>query len=190
MEIETLFGLPAHPLVVHGAVVLVPLAAVGLIIVAAIRHGRRWYAPVVLAFSIGALAAVALAQGSGEQLEEKVVETDLVEEHTGMGESVLPWAVAVTVLAGVVAAEPLIRRRRDDLPAAFAIGVMVLSLVAGVGATASVIRVGHSGAKATWDSVGSGEVDGESSPSGDDDGGDDHDDDGDERVDVDQADSD
>ena len=32
MEIDTLFGLPAHPLFVHTAVVLLPIAAIGLIV--------------------------------------------------------------------------------------------------------------------------------------------------------------
>ena len=36
MEIDDLFGIPAHPLVVHAAVVLLPLAAIGTVIVAAI----------------------------------------------------------------------------------------------------------------------------------------------------------
>ena len=40
MEIENLFGLPAHPLIVHGAVVLVPLAAIGTILIVASRSLR------------------------------------------------------------------------------------------------------------------------------------------------------
>ena len=41
MELKSLLGLPAHPLVVHGAIVLVPLVAVGTIIVACWRQGPR-----------------------------------------------------------------------------------------------------------------------------------------------------
>jgi hypothetical protein len=36
MKLESLFGLPAHPLVVHIAVVLLPIAAVGILAVAAV----------------------------------------------------------------------------------------------------------------------------------------------------------
>jgi hypothetical protein len=32
--LDTLFGVPSHPLVVHAAVVLVPLAAIGTIVIA------------------------------------------------------------------------------------------------------------------------------------------------------------
>lgn len=44
MEIKELFGLPAHPLVVHAAVVLLPLAAVATLVCAAVPRARRSYA--------------------------------------------------------------------------------------------------------------------------------------------------
>ena len=31
MEIQSLFGLPAHPLIAHAAIVLLPLAAIGTV---------------------------------------------------------------------------------------------------------------------------------------------------------------
>ena len=155
MEIEELFGLPAHPLVVHAAVVLLPLAAVATLVCAAVPRARRAYAPVALGVALVATVAVGLAQGSGEALEEDVDETELVEEHTEEGESVLPWAIAVTVAAAAVTAVPTVERRRPSLPARTMTAVVVaLSLVAGAGATWTVIEVGHSGAKATWDDVG------------------------------------
>ena len=154
VEIEELFGLPAHPLVVHAAVVLLPLAAVATLVCAAVPRARRAYAPVALGVALVATAAVGLAQGSGEALEENVDETELVEEHTEEGESVLPWAIAVTVAAAAVTAVPAVTRRRPSLPGRTVTAVVVvLSLVAGAGATWTVIDVGHSGAKATWDDV-------------------------------------
>jgi len=155
VEIENLFGLPAHPLIVHAAVVLLPLAALATLVVAALPRARRAYAPLALAAALAATAAVGLAQGSGEALEERVAETDLVEAHTHSAESVLPWAIGVTVAAAAVTATvPLSRRlgarARGGLLSA---GLIVLSAVAGVGATWSVVNVGHSGAKAAWDDV-------------------------------------
>lgn len=157
VEIEELFGLPAHPLVVHAAVVLLPLAALMTLACAALPRARRHYAPVALGLALLATVAVGLAQGSGEELEEKVDETELVEEHTEQGEQVLPWAIAVTVAAAAVTAVPLVARRRPGLPTrAITAVVVVVSLVAGAGATWTVADVGHSGAKATWDEVGDG----------------------------------
>jgi hypothetical protein len=160
VEIDELFGLPAHPLVVHAAVVLLPLAAIAMIVCAAVPRARRHYAPVALGLAIMATVAVGLAQGSGEALEERVDETELVEEHTEQGEQVLPWAIAVTIAAALVAAAPFVMRRRPTIPGrAVTATLVVVSLACGVGATWTVIEVGHSGAKATWNDVGQEEDD-------------------------------
>jgi hypothetical protein len=159
MEIQQLFGLPAHPLVVHAAVVLLPLAAAATLICAAVPRARRHYAPVALAVALMATIAVGLAQGSGEELEEQVDETELVEEHTEQGERVLPWAIGVTVAAAAVTAAPLVARRRPTSPRALTAVLVTLSLVVGAVATWTVVEVGHSGAKATWDDVGGEEDD-------------------------------
>jgi hypothetical protein len=155
MEIDTLFGLPAHPLVVHAAVVLLPIAAIGLIVVAAIPRSRKLYAPIVLGLALVATVAVGLAQQSGESLENDVKETELVEEHTEQGETVLPWAIAVTVMSALVAAEPYVRKRFDKPSPRVVTAVLVgASLIVGIGATYTVIEVGHSGAKSVWNDVG------------------------------------
>jgi hypothetical protein len=154
VELETLFGLPAHPLVVHAAVVMLPLAALATIACAAIPRARRYYAPIALGLAVLATLAVGLAQGSGESLEDRVDETRLVEQHTEQGEQVLPWAIAVTAVAAAVTAAPALARRRKQVNGRAATAALVaVSLVAGVGATWTVIRVGHSGAEATWDEV-------------------------------------
>ena len=158
MEIEELFGLPAHPLVVHAAVVLLPLAAVVTLLAAAVPRLRRHYAPAALLLALAATAAVGVAQGSGESLEERVDETELVEEHTEQGETVLPWAIGVTVAAAAVTAAPFAARRWPDRSARTVTAVLVVvSLAVGVGAVVTITDVGHSGAKATWEDVGPGE---------------------------------
>ena len=154
MDIDTLFGLPAHPLVVHAAVVLLPLAAVGLLLVAAIPRARRLYAPIVLGISLAATVAVGLAQQSGEALEDRVVETELVEEHTEQGETVLPWAIAVTVMSALVAVEPYTRNRLGRLSArVVTAGLVGASLGVAAGATWTIIDVGHSGATSVWNDL-------------------------------------
>jgi Predicted membrane protein (DUF2231) len=154
MELESLFGLPAHPLVVHAAVVLLPIAAIGLIVVAAIPRARKLYAPIVLGLALAATVAVGLAQQSGESLEGDVKKTELVEEHTEQGETVLPWAIAVTVMSALVAAEPYVRDRFGKPSPRVVTAVLVgASLIVGIGATYTVIDVGHSGAKSVWNDV-------------------------------------
>jgi uncharacterized membrane protein len=154
LEMKELFGLPAHPLLVHAVVVLLPLAVLATIVSAAVPGWRRHYAPVALGLAIVATGFVALAQGAGEELEDEVDETELVEEHAEEGETVLPWALGVTVAALAVSVLPVVRRRRPAMSqGALTAGVVALALVTGAGAVYTVIDVGHSGAKATWEDV-------------------------------------
>ncbi len=154
MEITSLFGLPAHPLVVHAVVVLLPLAALGLVVTAAVPAARRYYAPLVLAAALASVVAVAIATGSGEELEEQVDETELLEEHTERGEQVLPWAIGVAVVAAAVVASGPVHRRYPDLsPKPVTAALVAAALITGVGATWAVGDAGHTGAKATWEDV-------------------------------------
>jgi hypothetical protein len=171
MEIDELFGLPAHPLIVHAALALVPLAAVLTVVAAVWPAGRRcigWVAVVVAAVAV---VSIKLAQGSGEQLQHQVQETDLVEEHAEMGDEMLLPAIGLLVGAVIVT---LAGRSGDRRPqpepgtgsTAVATGVRgagAVSVVVGVVALATsgwavyeLARVGHSGAKAVWDETGKG----------------------------------
>jgi hypothetical protein len=151
VELKTIFGLPAHPLIVHGAVVLLPLAALLVVVVALLPRTRKVGAPIALGLALAATLAVGLAQGSGEELEESIKESQLLEAHTDAGESVLPWAIGVSVAAAAaVAAEPVRRRLEKPSPNVVTGALVALALVAGVGATVTVIDVGHSGAKSVW----------------------------------------
>ena len=103
MEIGRLFGLPAHPLVVHAVVVLVPLCSFG-VAMSAIWPAARWrLAWVLLGLTIITVAMVPLATGSGEALEEMVKGNGLVERHAELGDDYLPYAFALLVGAVAVA---------------------------------------------------------------------------------------
>jgi uncharacterized membrane protein len=165
---DDLFGLPAHPLLVHAAVVLVPLAALGAVIIALWPRARRTFGIVVVVLAFGGLVFSWLASESGESLEERVDETELVEEHAELGETMPLFAFALFAFSGGLVAVDLVahRRTRDGgepapwmKPATIALAALtVLSAVVG---TYEVALVGHSGAKATWDDVESeGDVDG------------------------------
>ena len=116
MEIEELFGLPAHPLVVHAAVVLLALSRDHD---AGVRRGatapggttRRWRS----AWRWSRPWPWVWPRDPVRSWRRKVDETELVEEHTEHGEQVLPWAIAVTVAAAGVAAIPMLERRRPTL---------------------------------------------------------------------------
>ena len=154
MSLDNLVGLPAHPLIVHAAVVLLPIAAIATVAVAVVPRWRRPYAPLALAASLVAAGTIWLAMESGESLEDRVTETALVERHAQLAEQVLPWAIAVAVVAGAIVAADRSRTRFTNNPSrAITIALVSAALVTGAGATWTIAEVGHSGATATWHGV-------------------------------------
>jgi len=158
MELESLFGLPAHPLLVHAAVVLVPLAAIGTIAIAVWPAARRRVGWVVVGLGAVAFVFALLAQGSGESLEHKVDENELIEEHAELGEA-MPWfALPIALTAAGVMVLDRRRERTDEAsrPAWMGPAVLVMSgaaILASVVGTVRIAQVGHSGARATWQEI-------------------------------------
>lgn len=162
----TILGLPAHPLIVHAVVVLVPLAAV-LVAASAVsgrfRHWSRYATPLV---ALAGLAMVPLASDSGEGLERSVPHSALVEQHAELADSLLPLMIGMAVVAIALLlldrrSSPTTADTADDgspRPAPSrqrAVGVVVaaLALLVSAGTLVQVGRIGHSGAKAVWTDV-------------------------------------
>lgn len=152
MEIDNLFGIPAHPLLVHIPIILVPVTAVfALLAVAVQRHRRRlaWFAA---ALTTIALISAQFAIGSGQALQDRVKDEELVRRHVEIGDQVRLYLALLLVVLVVLAMLPHgtwsgqhAQRRRT--------AVAVVSLLVAVAAVANVvviIQVGHSGAKAVW----------------------------------------
>ena len=146
----SILGLPLHPLVVHFAVVLLPLAAVALVAEVLVPALRRRYAGVTLAALAAGTAAAFLAKETGEVLARS---EGLPVQHAAFG-GVLP-ALSAGLLV-VAAAWFLLHRRveRSGVPsgppsAATTVAGLVTALVA-IAVTALAVLVGHSGAQAVW----------------------------------------
>lgn len=121
MELDQLFSLPAHPLLVHIPVVLVPLAALGVVLLVLRPRWIRPYGPIVVAVALAGAIGAVLAAGSGEALEESMAagaSRALVHEHAEAGD--LARALALVLLAAAVAllAVDWFGRRRAAVPAA------------------------------------------------------------------------
>jgi hypothetical protein len=163
-EMESLFGLPAHPLVVHAAVVLIPLAAIGVFSIAFWPAARRRIGWVVLAVAFVGMVSAFLAQESGESLEETVPRTEAVRDHADLGESGILAGGLVFVGAAAIMAVDVVENRRVKADPTFTgtsstpgslrtIGLVVGAVavvLAGLG-TARIVQIGHSGATATWE---------------------------------------
>jgi len=167
----TVNGLPAHILLVHAIVVLLPLAALLLVLSALWPAGRRKVAGPNAILSVLVVVLVPITTEAGEWLERRVASTPLVRTHTELGDTALYVAIPVAVLAVVVwwrhreslqgqatdtasAGSTAVATRRRTLlaPASTAVTVViaVLSIAAAGAAWYDVYRIGDSGAQATW----------------------------------------
>ena len=159
LALDSLFGLPAHPFLVHIPVVLIPLGAIGAVLMVwpRLRHAIGWW---VCAIVVVAGIVTQLAISSGQSLEEYVRESDLVREHTRIGENIRPWLLLMFLaLLGVMLIDREMSRRaarsegqpqgRDLLKIA-GIVLSALSIVFAAVSVYWVYRIGHTGSKAVW----------------------------------------
>ncbi|CAN5539592.1 hypothetical protein BH11ACT8_BH11ACT8_07630 [soil metagenome] len=156
-------GLPLHPLVVHGVVVLLPLAIVGTLAIVFRPAWRTTYGYLVVGAALGATVLIPVATSSGESLEKQVGDPG---EHAELGDQLL-WFALVLLLAS--AALVLLQRRseRSTAPVSEAdpsatdpgqssalrnplTAVAVIAVVAALACGVQVYRVGDSGARAAW----------------------------------------
>ncbi len=146
---DTVLDLPVHALVVHAVVVLVPLAAVGLVATAVRPAWRRPYLPIVALVATAGLAMVPVATTSGEKLEERIgaggVVAEQIEDHRQMAELVLYPTLVMWVLA--LALLYLDRRERTGRVVTV---VAALAVVAAIAAAGQVSLAGHLGSTAVW----------------------------------------
>jgi uncharacterized membrane protein len=147
---STINGLPIHALLVHFIVVLAPLTA-GLAILCAVWPAARerlvW---LVLALAAATTALTPLTTESGEWLEHNIEESELVEKHAEMGDTMIYFALALLVAAVLLAVVHLRAVRGKALSAVLSAVIAVFVVVAS-GATAfQVYRIGHSGATSVW----------------------------------------
>lgn len=140
-------GLPVHPLVVHAAVVLLPLAFFGLLAVVALPRLAKAYGWLALGFlALGTVTAWA-AKESGEKLAGHVGEP---QTHAELGDSMPLFAAAWLAVAVIWYVVQLRANAAGKPRSAVALGLGLVTLLAGAFNVFWVYRVGDSGAKAVW----------------------------------------
>jgi hypothetical protein len=159
-------GLPLHPLVVHGAVVLVPLSVLAVWVLALLPSWRwltRW---VALAATVAALGTVVVARASGQALlAERPFLTSpesavrgLMETHQARANVLLAVVIALTVLAALafwlLPAPTGLASGRLDHPGRgerwVALVMPVSLLVLGAVALVWVVLTGDAGSRVVW----------------------------------------
>jgi len=157
---DTVFGLPSHPLVVHLAVVLVPLAAAALI---AVGWNEAWrtvyYFPIAL-LSLAGAAGAFLAKQSGEPLQHTLrAAGKRAGDHPQQGDLafVSAWLLAMACVALYVyhAYGERIRERlgitdRYRLPFNEHMALYVAAVPVALLAVGLMVIAGHSGASLVW----------------------------------------
>jgi hypothetical protein len=152
---DTIAGLPLHPLVVHATEVIVPSAALAVMLAALWPMFRRWARYLPLGLSLASVALVPLSTQSGEALRDRIGESSLIETHASLAGGLLPWVIGLAVVAGALAWWHRNERSgtRPRAPRWIAVVLAVAAVLATTGTTAQAIRVGHSGAQAVWSPV-------------------------------------
>jgi uncharacterized membrane protein len=149
---DWVFGdLPLHPLLVHLTVVLIPTAALAMVLAAAWPSARRRLGLLPPALALLAVIMVPITTSAGSWLAERVGRTPLVDRHEALGNTMLPWAIAMLVVTVAVwawhrAPRKTVERTRPIVAIVLAVG----ALVVGAGAVLTIVQIGESGATAVW----------------------------------------
>jgi hypothetical protein len=160
LEVNRLAGLPAHPLLVHGAVVIVPLAAIAFLVTGARDAWRRlYYLPVTLTAIIGGIFAF-LAKESGEPLSESVRRAgQRVGEHPEQGDTAFLFAMLFAAACAAVyfffRYEGRIRsalriQQWPRLPVSYNTALYLAAVPLALLAIFTMVVAGHSGAELVW----------------------------------------
>jgi len=163
--IEKIAGLPVHALVVHFAVVLVPLAAIALLATGWKAEWRKRYALAIALIAIAGAAAAYVAAQTGQELEHTVRQSAAAAgarasfgEHPGQGDNAevasIFFAVAATAFFGLEQAGDRLDALGGEVmrwrPAATYVAGSVFAVVA----LTMMVIAGHSGAALVWKDVG------------------------------------
>lgn len=153
-------GLPLHILLVHFVVIVVPLAALCLVLATAWPAARRRLGILPPVTALAALIAVPITTNAGEWLEQRVGHTALIAAHAAIGSTLLPWAAAIFLVAVVQwgwfryfaspTAKYFERVRSSGVRVAVTTVLATAVAVTAVGAVTSVVLIGESGARAVW----------------------------------------
>jgi hypothetical protein len=150
----TINGIPAHALLVHAVVVLVPLTAVLIVLIALWSTARRNLAGATAVLAAVTLISVPLTTDAGSWLKHHVPATPLVQAHAHLGDDMLPWAIALFVVAAAIAVRQVLANRSTDRRQlggpVLTVLIAVVALVVAAGSVTEVYLIGESGARAAW----------------------------------------
>ena len=150
-------GMPVHALVIHAAVVFVPLLALTAIVYAVVPRWRPKVGWAAVLLALGAPVSTFVAMASGQELRDRMVANGMagppleaIDDHMGYGQLTFFFTLGLGVVTLLMVF--LTERRTRPLPrvAGLALTVIMVALAAVSGYY--VFRTGDSGAQAVWGS--------------------------------------
>ncbi len=153
----TILGIPAHPLLIHAAVVFIPLLTVGTIVYAvwpAVRDRITW---AVLGLAVIAPFAAWFAKLSGDAFRRRLIAKHLaspqvlakITVHQSYGNHTFWWTIALG-LATLAMIGYVWRYQPTPPNRVITIGTAAVVIVLGVVTGYYVFRTGDTGAHIAW----------------------------------------
>ncbi|MGK5679343.1 DUF2231 domain-containing protein [Actinoplanes sp. URMC 104] len=149
-------GLPVHVLVLHAAVVFVPLLALGAVVYALVPRWRPRMGWALGILAIAAPVATFVAMESGEKLYDRLLGQgmsgpgkEILDDHMGYGGRTFWFTLALGVVSLVMVVLTW-RRGSGRLPLAGEVGGAVVLIVLAALSGYYVYQTGDSGATAVW----------------------------------------
>jgi hypothetical protein len=148
-------GLPVHALVLHAAVIFVPLLAAGAIAYAIVPRFRPRLGWAVALLGVAAPASALIARLSGEELHDRLLAqglkgrgAEIISDHMGYGNLTFWFSLALGVVSLIMVFAT--GRKSSSLPKAAEIGLAVVMIGLAAVSGYYVFKTGDSGATAVW----------------------------------------
>jgi uncharacterized membrane protein len=145
-------GIPAHALLLHFVLVLVPLTALLEILCGlwpAARRGQLMWLTLILAAVTMVLTPITIDAGAW-LYDRQANPSPILREHAARGGLMTYFSAALLVVAILLIALRVIERRSDKRRVAIHVLVAIVVLATGISSTLQIYRVGDAGAQAVW----------------------------------------
>lgn len=153
----TILGIPAHPLLIHAAVVFVPLLIAAVVVYALLPAARGRLDWALAGLAIVAPFAVWFAKISGQNFRQRLIDRKLISpqilvkinQHMSYGTTTLWWTIALAVVALALLYYDKKIRKGAFNDVTWIIGTVVLLVLAGFTGY-YIFRTGDTGAHIVW----------------------------------------
>jgi len=151
---ETIFDLPAHPLMVHFPAVAIPVLAISSSALVFLPRERERYGVVVMALAVLTVVSTFLAANSGQSLADGLnYPESQIGVHRQFGET-LRWFVLILGVSTIALLTRAGTKRSADFAARGAMLVRSAVLISALLSVVWAVRTGHEGAKSAWQETG------------------------------------